>query len=68
MQIHSVTEHINKLNSEIDKQIEFIYNVKRMRKLQLDYNNHAASDLDYKDDLKAAENLVDDFLTKGDKL
>ena len=63
MQIHSVTEHINNLNSEIDKHVEFINNVKRMRKLQLDYNNHAASDFDYRNDLRAVENAVDDFLT-----
>ena len=67
MQIHSVTEHINKLNSEIDKHIEFINNVKRMRILQLDYNNHAASDFDYRNDLRAIENTVDDFLSKGVK-
>jgi len=65
MLIHSVTEHINNLHSEIDKRVEFIHNVKRMRKLQLDYNNHAASDFDYKDDLRIAEKLVDDFISKG---
>jgi len=31
MQIFSVTEHLNTLNSVVDKQIEFINNVERMR-------------------------------------
>jgi len=64
MQIHSVTEHINNLNSEIDKHIEFIHNVKRMRELQ---------NLITKDEphlklgngiiqLQAVEKLVDDFI------
>jgi len=59
MQIYSVTEHINNLNNEIDKHVEFISNVKRMRELQRNFKNHQST--------KDAEKLVDDFLTKGDK-
>jgi len=64
MRILSVTEHINTLNSVIYQQAEFINNVERMRRLQLNYNNHAASDFDYHDDLRAAEKLVDESLIK----
>ena len=64
MRIFSVTEHINTLNSVLDQHIEFINNVEGLRELQLNYNNHAASDFDFHDDLRAAEKLVDESIIK----
>ena len=64
MQIFSVTEHINILTSTLDQYAELINDVERMRKLQFDYNNHAASDFDFHDELRAAEKLVDESIIK----
>lgn len=61
MQIYSVTEHINNLNIEIDKHVEFINNVKRMRELQKRCVGQPVTGL------KDAEKIVDDFLAKGIK-
>jgi len=70
MQIYSVTEHINNLNSEMNKQVEFIHNVKIMRELQ----NLVTKDephlklgsgmIQLQGELQAVEKLVDDFLYK----
>jgi len=56
MQIFSVNEHINSLNSKIGKLIEFVDDVKRMRYLQGSggWGRQVS-------EIKAAEKKVDDF-------
>ena len=68
MRIFSVTEHINNLNNAIDKHVEFIHNVKRMRELQ----NLITKDephlklgsgmIQLQGELQTVEKLVDDFI------
>jgi len=68
VRIFSVTEHINNLNNAIDKHVEFIHNVKRMRELQ----NLITKDephlklgsgmIQLQGELQTVEKLVDDFI------
>lgn len=73
MQIFSVTEHINSLNTAIDRQVEFINNVERMRRLQIlrtkdePHLKMGSGMLQLQGELREAEKLVDDFLAKRNK-
>jgi len=74
MQIFSVTEHLDILNSVVSRQIEFINNVELMRSRQRKLNffeNDPTTDFylvaEYKKQTKAAEKLVDEFLAKRKK-
>jgi hypothetical protein len=73
MKIYSVTEHINNLNNQIDKHVEFINNVKRMRWLQIlltkdePHFKLGNGNIQLQGELQVVEEFVDDFLSKGTK-